>query len=115
MSTEVFLNEFAEISEHPYRILSQYKKEGKKVIGVLPYYAPAELVVAAGMVPMGIWGSNKKTIAHAKEYCATFYCTIAQLALEMLLDGTLDQLDLSLIHISRIRRRARICSPPSTR
>ena len=39
MSTEVFLNEFAEISEHPYRILSQYKKEGKKVIGVLPYYA----------------------------------------------------------------------------
>ena len=40
MSTEVFLNEFAEISEHPYRILSQYKKEGKKVIGVLPYYAP---------------------------------------------------------------------------
>ena len=93
MSTEVFLNEFAEISEHPYRILSQYKKEGKKVIGVLPYYAPVELVVAAGMVPMGIWGSNKKTIAHAKEYCATFYCTIAQLALEMLLDGTLDQLD----------------------
>ena len=49
--------------------------------------------MAAGMVPMGIWGSNKKTISMAKEYCATFYCTIAQLALEMLLDGTMDQLD----------------------
>mgnify|MGYP002645029211 FL=1 len=93
MSTEVLLNEFKECSEHPYRVISAYKQEGKKVIGVLPYYAPVELVVAAGMVPMGIWGSNKKTIAHAKEYCATFYCTIAQLALEMLLDGTLDQLD----------------------
>ena len=93
MSTEVLLNKFKEYSEHPYRVLSEYKKQGKKVIGMLPYYAPAELVVAAGMVPMGIWGSNKKTIAHAKEYCATFYCTIAQLALEMLLDGTLDQLD----------------------
>ena len=93
MSTEVLLNEFKEYSEHPYRVLSQYKQEGKKVIGVLPYFAPVELVVAAGMVPMGIWGSNKKTIAMAKEYCATFYCTIAQLALEMLLDGTLDQLD----------------------
>ena len=93
MSTEVMLNEFKEVSEHPYRVLSQYKKEGKKVIGVLPYYAPVELVVAAGMVPMGIWGSNNKTISMAKEYCATFYCTIAQLALEMLLDGTLDQLD----------------------
>ncbi len=93
MSTEVLLKEFAEVSEHPYRVLSAYKKEGKKVIGVLPYFAPTELVVAAGMVPMGIWGSNSKTIAMAKEYCATFYCTIAQLALEMLLDGTLDQLD----------------------
>ncbi len=93
MSTEVMLNEFKEISQHPYRVLSQYKQEGKKVIGVLPYYAPVELVVAAGMVPMGIWGSNSKTISMAKEYCATFYCTIAQLALEMLLDGTLDQLD----------------------
>lgn len=93
MSTEILLNEFKEISEHPYKVLSQYKQEGKKVIGVLPYFAPVELVVAAGMVPMGIWGSNNKTIALAKEYCATFYCTIAQLALEMLLDGTMDQLD----------------------
>lgn len=93
MSTEVLLNEFKECSEHPYRVISAYKQEGKKVIGVLPYFAPVELVVAAGMVPMGIWGSNNKTIALAKEYCATFYCTIAQLALEMLLDGTLDQLD----------------------
>ena len=93
MSTEVMFSEFKEVSQHPYRILSQYKQEGKKVIGVLPYYAPVELVVAAGMVPMGIWGSNSKTISMAKEYCATFYCTIAQLALEMLLDGTLDQLD----------------------
>ena len=93
MSTEVLLNEFKECSEHPYRVISAYKQVGKKVIGVLPYFAPVELVVAAGMVPMGIWGSNKKTIAQAKEYCATFYCTIAQLALEMLLDGTLDQLD----------------------
>ena len=93
MSVEVLLNEFKEVSEHPYRQLCAYKEQGKKVIGVLPYYAPEELVVAAGMIPMTIWGSNKKSISMAKEYCATFYCTIAQLALEMLLDGTLDQLD----------------------
>ena len=90
---EVLLKEFAEVSEHPHRQIEAFKAEGKKVVGVLPYYAPEELVYAAGMVPMGIWGSNKKTISHAKEYCATFYCTIAQLALEMLLDGTLDDLD----------------------
>ena len=47
---------------------------------MLPYYAPEELVYAAGMVPMGIWGTNTKTDQpRAKEYCATFYCTIAQL------------------------------------
>ncbi len=87
------LDEFKNIAESPKKQLDGYKKQGKKAIGVLPYYAPEELVYAAGMVPFGMWGSNKKTISRAKEYCATFYCTIAQLALEMLLDGTMDDLD----------------------
>ncbi|MBP3736106.1 MAG: 2-hydroxyacyl-CoA dehydratase [Lachnospiraceae bacterium] len=90
---ETLLQEFAVVAASPKAQLKKYKEQGKKVIGVLPYYAPEELVYAAGMVPMGIWGTNNKTISKAKEYCATFYCTIAQLALEMLLDGTMDDLD----------------------
>ena len=93
MSIELMMKEFQEVAYNPGKQLASFKAQGKKVIGVLPYYAPEELVYAAGMVPMGMWGSNKKTISRAKEYCATFYCTIAQLALEMLLDGTMDQLD----------------------
>ncbi len=93
MSLEARFQEFKAAAYAPKKLLNEYKAAGKKVIGVLPYYAPEELVYAAGMVPMGIWGSNNKTIARAKEYCATFYCTIAQLALEMMLDGTMDQLD----------------------
>ena len=93
MSIEVLLKEFEAVAKNPAKQLADYKAAGKKAIGVLPYYAPEELVYAAGMVPFGIWGSNNKTISRAKEYCATFYCTIAQLALEMLLDGTMDQLD----------------------
>ena len=93
MSIELLLNDFKAVAEHPHRQADAYKAQGKKIIGVLPYYAPEELVYAAGMVPMGIWGSNNKNISRAKEYCATVYCTIAQLALEMLLDGTLDVLD----------------------
>lgn len=93
MSINALLDEFKVKAASPAKQLAEYKAQGKKVIGVLPYYAPEELVYASGMVPMGIWGSNTKTIARAKEYCATFYCTIAQLALEMLLDGTMDQLD----------------------
>ena len=91
MSIEARIQEFADI--HPAQQLKKFKAEGKKVVGVLPYYAPEELVYAAGMVPMGIWGSNDKEVMRSKEYCATFYCDIAQLALEMLLDGTMDQLD----------------------
>ena len=93
MSIEAMMKEFQAIAYNPNKQLADFKAQGKKVIGVLPYYAPEELVYASGMVPMGMWGSNKKTISRAKEYCATFYCTIAQLALEMLLDGTMDQLD----------------------
>ena len=93
MSINALLDEFEVKAATPKQQLAEYKAQGKKVVGVLPYYAPEELVYAAGIVPMGIWGSNNKTISRAKEYCATFYCTIAQLALEMLLDGTMDGLD----------------------
>ena len=93
MSIELMMKEFQEVAYNPGKQLASFKAQGKKVIGVLPYYAPEELVYAAGMVPMGMWGSNNKSISRAKEYCATFYCTIAQLALEMLLDGTMDDLD----------------------
>ena len=93
MSIEILVNEFSAIAADPHGQLKAYKAAGKKCIGVMPYYAPEELVYAAGMVPFGMWGSNKKTIQRAKEYCATFYCTIAQLDLEMLLDGTMDLLD----------------------
>lgn len=90
---EALIQEMKEVAYHPRRQMDKYKASGKKVIGCMPYYVPEELVYAAGMVPMGMWGSNKKTISRAKEYCATFYCTIAQLDLEMLLDGTLEHLD----------------------
>ena len=93
MSIESMVQEFAAVAASPKTQLKKYKDAGFKCIGVMPYYAPEELVQAAGMVPFGMWGSNKKTISQAKEYCATFYCTIAQLDLEMLLDGTMDLLD----------------------
>lgn len=93
MSIDVMLQEFAQIANHPKQQLQKYKASGKKVIGIMPYYVPEELVYAADMVPMGLWGTNKKTISMAREYCASFYCSLMQLNLEMLLDGTLDQLD----------------------
>ncbi len=93
MTMNALIEEFKKVAANPKAQLAAYKGQGKKAIGVLPYYAPEELVYAAGMVPFGIWGTNDKNISLAKEFCATFYCTIAQLALEMLLGGTFDHLD----------------------
>ena len=84
---ESLIAELKEVAYHPKRQFEAFKAEGKKVIGIMPYHVPEELVYAAGMVPMGMWGSNKKIISRAKEYCATFYCSLVQLDLEMMLDG----------------------------
>ncbi len=80
------------MAEHPHRVLTAYKNEGKKVIGSCPTLLPWSWSWLPVWSP---WASGAATQDHlqAKEYCATFYCTIAQLALEMLLDGTMDQLD----------------------
>lgn len=93
MAVEALIEEFAKIAANPKRQLAAYKAEGKKAIGVMPYYVPEEIIYAGGAVPMGMWGSNTKTIRLAKEYCLSFYCSLCQIDLEMMLDGTCDQLD----------------------
>ena len=93
MSIETKLQQFAAIAANPKAQFKKFKAEGKKVIACMPYYVPEELVYAADMVPMGLWGSNTKTITRAKEYCASFYCSLVQLGLEMMLDGTLEGID----------------------
>ena len=68
MSIEAIVKEFSAVAANPKGQLKAYKDAGKKCIGVMPYYAPEELVYAAGMMPFGMWGSNSKTIQRAKEY-----------------------------------------------
>lgn len=89
---EELLNEFNEIASNPGKQMKAYMDQGKKVIGILPYYAPEELVYALDMVPFGIWGSNTKTVSKAKEYFLTFYCDLVQTSFEMYMDGTFDGL-----------------------
>jgi bcr-type benzoyl-CoA reductase subunit C len=89
---EELLEQFGQIAKSPRKQLDKYLAQDKKAIGCFPYYVPEEIVYAAGMVPFGIWGQTGGTINAAKEYFAAFYCTIAQLNLEMGLKGTLDGL-----------------------
>ncbi len=86
------LDRFQTVASSPRKQLEKYLAAGEKVIGCFPYYVPEELVYAAGMVPFGIWGSNDLPVNAAKEYFPSFYCTIAQLNLEMGLTGKLSGL-----------------------
>ncbi len=93
MSTiETRTAEFKDIADNPGRQLKACKTQGKKAIGVGPYYCPEELVYAAGMVPFGVWGSSGN-LTLAQQYFPPFYCSLAQRTLEMGLQGQLDDLD----------------------
>ncbi|TIH67295.1 2-hydroxyacyl-CoA dehydratase, partial [Klebsiella pneumoniae] len=48
------LKEFKNIAESPREQLDKYLAEGKKAVGVFPYYAPEEIIYAGGLVPIGI-------------------------------------------------------------
>lgn len=90
------LSRFEQIADNPRAQLDGYLGKGMKAVGCFPYYVPEELVHAAGMVPFGIWGAEG-TINAAKEYFAPFYCTIAQMGLDMALSGKLNGLSAVII------------------
>jgi len=71
---------------NPRLQLEHYLAQGKKVIGCFPPYTPEELVHAAGMIPMGLWGGNKEPVL-AKSYLPPFACPIMQADMELGLMG----------------------------
>ncbi len=81
---------------------AQMKKvlaEGKKVVGVMPYFCPEELVYASGMVPFGLWGAEMQA-SESKRYFPAFICSILHTTLEMGLRGELNELSAIMIPIS---------------
>lgn len=90
------LEQFKYYANNPRKQLDKYLAEGKKAVGVFPYYAPEEIVYAAGIVPFGVWG-GQGSIEKAKAYFPTFYYSLALRCLEMALDGTLDGLSASIV------------------
>lgn len=70
------------VASNPRESLDRYLSDGRKAIGVGPYYLPEELVDAAGAVPFGVWGCMG-TAVEAKKYFPPFYCSICQMSLEM--------------------------------
>lgn len=77
---------------HIPEIVAKQKAAGKKVIGVMPIYAPEELIHAAGMFPVGCWG-GRASISRATRYLPPFACSIMQSVTEYAMSGVYDNLD----------------------
>lgn len=81
-SLDELLGTCKDAASNPRALLDRYLADGKKVMGVMPYYLPEEIVHAAGAVPFGVWGAMG-TAVEAKKYFPPFYCSICQMTLEL--------------------------------
>ena len=82
----LMLQELQTIAANPRTMLDKYLAEGKKVVGCFPIYSGEELVHAAGMIPMGIWGGQVNPSA-AGQYVPIFICSIMRSCLEYGMQG----------------------------
>lgn len=84
---------FKEVVGNPNKVIDDFKKnKEQKVIGCFPVYCPEEIIHAAGMLPIGIWGGEIE-IEESKRYFPAFACSIMQSCLELALKGKYDNLD----------------------
>ena len=67
---------------------------GRKAIGYLPIYVPREIIHAAGMLPVGIFGGGDQLeVIQGDAYYQSYICRIPRSTLELGLTGRLDVLD----------------------
>ncbi len=88
-----------EIAASPRKQLDRVLAEGKKAVGVIPYFAPEELVYAAGMVPFGMWGAETQ-VTESKRYYPAFYCSILHTALDLGIKGEFKGLSAVMIPLT---------------
>lgn len=97
--TDELLNQLGDIASNPGAALEAVLASGKKAVGILPYFAPEELVDAAGLVPFGVWGAQLQA-SEAKRYFPAFICSLLQTALELGIRGKLDGLSAIIAPLS---------------
>ena len=67
---------------------------GRKAIGYMPVYVPHEIIHAAGMLPVGIFGGGDQIeVIQGDAYYQSYICRIPRSTLELGLTGRLDHLD----------------------
>ncbi len=66
------LTSMQKVVANPAQVVRDWKESGKKVIGCFPVYCPDEIVHAAGMMPIGMWGADKRKLPKLLQLCRHF-------------------------------------------
>ncbi len=92
------LEDFRAVCADPRAQLNAALAEGKKAVGVLPYFCPEELVYASSMLPFGLWGAEMQ-VNESKRYYPAFICSLLHTTLELGLRGALNDLSAVMVPI----------------
>jgi bcr-type benzoyl-CoA reductase subunit C len=91
------LSEMDAVVSDPGKAVKKFKAQtGKGAIGCFPVYVPEELIYAAGMLPVGMWG-GQTDIVQANTYLQGFACSIMRAIMEFGLEGVYDELSAVII------------------
>jgi benzoyl-CoA reductase/2-hydroxyglutaryl-CoA dehydratase subunit BcrC/BadD/HgdB len=87
---DFLVDQLAAVAAEPKKAVEDYSGEtGRGAVGVMPVYAPEEIIHAAGFLPVGMWG-GQKTISRARAHLLPFACSIMQAVMELELEGAYD-------------------------
>jgi bcr-type benzoyl-CoA reductase subunit C len=96
---EKIISALEETANHPAKAVKASMQEtGKKAVGCFPYYTPDEIIYAAGMLPIGLWGGQTE-IKLADKYLQSFCCSIMRINVEQGIKGMYDFLSAVIIPI----------------
>jgi benzoyl-CoA reductase subunit C len=79
-----------------FKAVSDWKaaQPGRKAIGYMPIYVPREIIHAAGMLPVGIFGGGDQIeVIQGDAYYQSYICRIPRSTIELGVTGRLDCLD----------------------
>jgi benzoyl-CoA reductase subunit C len=97
MTAEAVLQHCRERSAQPLGALAErWKAEhpGGRAIATYPVWAPVEIIHAAGMLPLGLFGGGASVeLTHADARFQSFVCSIAKSSLELGFQGVLTSVD----------------------
>lgn len=89
---KALLEQFRAIAGDPRKAVADHLAEtGKGAIGMMPIYAPEELVHATGFLPVGLWGGSRP-VTKARAYLPPFACSVMQQVMELECEGAYDDL-----------------------